>query len=128
MIKLKSDDCIHYQIMLHSEFVAYNLYLFGPELGLGDLVFASVVCLFCLRWCIVFQFIQSAFYEKVILSFNHSFITKIYIAPLHGYCSEVLPILEWLNRTVLRLEQILGKRSSMQSCEKVRFTEFRSVK
>jgi len=49
MIKLKSDDCIHYQIMLHSEFVAYNLYLFGPELGLGDLVFASVVCLFCLR-------------------------------------------------------------------------------
>ena len=38
------------------------------------------------------------------LSFIHSFITEIYIAPLQGYYSEALPTLARLKRSVLRLE------------------------
>src|SRR6218665_540284 len=38
------------------------------------------------------------------ITFIHSFITEIYIAPLQGYYSEALPTLARLKRRVLRLE------------------------
>src|SRR6218665_368643 len=39
------------------------------------------------------------------LTFIHSFITEIYIAPLQGYYSEALPTLARLKRRVLRVDQ-----------------------
>ena len=42
--------------------------------------------------------------DSFIDSFNHSFITEIYIAPLQGYYSEAPPTLARLKRRVLRLE------------------------
>jgi len=39
------------------------------------------------------------------LSFSHSFITEIYIAPVKGYYSEALPTLARLKRAVFRPEQ-----------------------
>src|SRR6218665_3529240 len=44
------------------------------------------------------------------IAFIHSFITKIYIAPLQGYYSEALQILARLKRRVLRLEQNVSVR------------------
>src|SRR6218665_1075363 len=44
------------------------------------------------------------------VSFIHSFITEIYIAPLQGYYSEALPTLARLRRRVLRLEQNVSER------------------
>src|SRR6218665_1741899 len=54
------------------------------------------------------------------ITFIHSFITEIYIAPLQGYYSEALPTLARLKRRVLRLElNVLERILGSNLCDRV---------
>src|SRR6218665_4160929 len=49
-------------------------------------------------------------FVHLVITDIHSFITEIYIAPLQGYYSEVLPTLARLKRRVFRLEENVSER------------------